>query len=139
MTEEVTASLRRLVTERARGQCEYCRLPQTFTLYAHEPDHILPAQHDGQTTAENLALACMRCNRHKGPNVGSYDPVTGQLTPFFNPRHHLWQEHFRFDGPIIQPLTPEARVTVKILRLNDHDRVEERQRLMALGVYPLEK
>ncbi len=35
---------------------------------------------------DNLALACLRCNRHKGPNVGSFDPLTGQLTPFFNPR-----------------------------------------------------
>jgi len=32
-------------------------------------------------------------------------------------------------------LTPEARVTVKIMQLNDEQRVEERKRLMALGLY----
>jgi hypothetical protein len=30
------------------------------------------------------------------------------------------------DAAVIRPLTAEARVTVKILRLNDADRVEER-------------
>jgi len=47
----------------------------------------------------------------------------------------MWQEHFQLDGAIIQPLTPEARVTVKILQLNNEQRVEERERLIALGLY----
>lgn len=42
---------------------------------------------------------------------------------------------FRLDGAIIQPMTPEARVTVKIMQLNDEQRVEERKRLIALGLY----
>ncbi len=33
----------------------------------------------------NLALACPYCNRYKGTDLGSLDPETGQLTPFFNP------------------------------------------------------
>ena len=53
----------------------------------------------------------------------------------FNPRSQMWQEHFQLDGAIIQPLTPEARVTVKILQLNNEQRVEERERLIALGLY----
>lgn len=44
----------------------------------------------------------------------------------FNPRTDVWSDHFEWDGPIIQPLTPEGRVTVKILRLNDPERVAER-------------
>jgi len=31
---------------------------------------------------------------------------------------------------------PQGRVTVKILRLNDTARVEERQRLIAVKLYP---
>lgn len=62
--------------------------------------------------------------------MGSFDPLTGLLTPFFNPRTHYWQEHFKFRDAEILPLTPEARVTVKILRLNDERRVSERKQLL---------
>ncbi len=136
MTEIISAELRRLVFARARGRCEYCLLPQEAVVFRHEPDHIVPRQHDGRTTADNLALACTRCNRYKGPNVGSFDPETGQLVPFFNPRTQVWTDHFRLDGPVIRPLTPEGRVTVKILRLNDPLRVEERAILIEIGLYP---
>jgi hypothetical protein len=124
------------VFTRAAGRCEYCLLPQDAVAYQHEPDHIIPRQHDGMTDADNLALACTRCNRYKGPNVGSFDPETGKLVPFYNPRTQVWQDHFRLDGPVIQPLTAEGRVTVKIFRLNDADRVEERQLLINIELYP---
>jgi hypothetical protein len=136
MSVDVPASLRRLVFERASGRCEYCLLPQPASAFQHEPDHIVPLQHDGKTEADNLALACLRCNRHKGSNVGSFDPETGTLVPFFNPRTQKWHEHFQLDSAVIHPLTPHARVTVKILRLNDEKRIQERQRLIELGLFP---
>ena len=37
---------------------------------------------------------------------------------------------------MIQPLTPEGRVTTKILQLNDVQRVVERERLIVLELYP---
>jgi hypothetical protein len=135
MPSDVSASLRRLIEERADHRCEYCRLPQAIALHRHEPDHIVPRQHGGENDAENLALACLRCNRYKGPNIGSLDPSTGELVRFFNPRTQRWEEHFEWDGAIIHPLTAEARVTVKILRLNDEERIVERQRLIAIGLY----
>jgi len=135
MSGDISSALRRLVADRAGGKCEYCLMPQSASAFDHEPDHIIPIQHGGETKADNLALACLRCNRRKGPNVGSFDPQTGLLVPFFNPRAHTWKKHFRLDGAIIQPLTPEARVTVKILQLNDEQRVEERERLIVLGLY----
>ena len=76
----------------------------------------------------------MRCNRSKGPNVGSFDPLTGKLVPFFNPRIQVWRDHFELEGGIIRPLTPEARVTVKIFRLNDEARILERQSLLELKI-----
>jgi len=136
MSADIPASLRQLVIGRAKGRCEYCLMPQSASAFEHEPDHIIPIQHGGKTEAENLALACLRCNRRKGPNVGSFDPETGALVPFFNPRAREWRDHFRLQGAAIQPLTPEARVTVKILQLNDEQRVEERTLLIALGLYP---
>lgn len=135
MPADVPASLRQFVTQRAKHRCEYCLLPASVSLHKHEPDHIVPRQHGGETEANNLALACMRCNRFKGPNVGSFDPTTGKLVAFFNPRTQEWTEHFELDGAMIRPLTAEARVTVKILRVNDEERVAERQYLLRVGLY----
>lgn len=136
MAETISGALRQLVFERAAGRCEYCLLSQAVTVYKHEPDHIIPKQHDGQTTADNLALACSRCNRYKGYNVGSFDPESGDLVPFFNPRTQVWSVHFRLEGAFIQPLTPAGRVTAKMLHFNEFDRVEERERLIEINLYP---
>jgi len=93
MSLELSASLRQLVAERAAYRCEYCLLPQAVALHQHEPDHIVSRQHGGETHENNLALACLRCNRYKGPNVGSFDPFTGLLVPLFNPRMQTWASH----------------------------------------------
>jgi hypothetical protein len=135
MRRDLPSALRLLVEERAKHRCEYCLFPESFAGHRHEPDHIIPVQHGGQTDASNLALACWRCNRYKGPNIGSFDPDTGILTPFFNPRLHQWQAHFEWHNGEIRPRTPEARVTVLILRINDPERVEERKQLIALDLY----
>ena len=127
MSSDISNDLRQLVALRAAYSCEYCCLPQLFSLHKHEPDHLLPRQHGGETEEKNLALACFRCNRLKGPNVGSFDPLTGILVPFFNPRTQNWGEHFKLSGAMIDPLTPEARVTLKILRFNDRERLAERK------------
>lgn len=131
---QISPELRERVAARAKGVCEYCRLPQIAVLHKHEPDHVVPRQHGGETVESNLALACMRCNRYKGPNVGSFDPETGQLTAFFNPRTQNWHEHFVLRDGVIEALTPEARVTAKILRFNDEERIQERRRLSAVGL-----
>jgi 5-methylcytosine-specific restriction endonuclease McrA len=55
-------ALRRLVVERASQRCEYCLLPDGLSFYPHEVDHVIALKHQGQTTAENLAYACWRCN-----------------------------------------------------------------------------
>jgi HNH endonuclease len=132
----VSAALRRLVIERAREQCEYCRFPQTASLFAFEMEHIIAEKHDGITESQNLALSCPCCNRFKGSDLGSIDPTTQQLTPFFHPRHQRWSEHFQLSGGIIVPLTPEGRVTAKILQFNLPERVLEREQLSRIGIYP---
>lgn len=73
------------------------------------------------------------CNLHKGPNIAGLDPLTGQLTPLFNPRTHRWEEHFRYEGPRLIGLTPEGRTTVAVLAANRRDRVELRLTLMLSG------
>ena len=133
--DPIPVELRQVVIARAGERCEYCLLPQVATLHKHELDHIIPRQHRGATDIDNLALACFRCNRHKGPNLGSLDPDSGELVGFYNPRRHRWEEHFAMVDSVIRPLTAEARVTLVILKLNDPERVAERRALMKAGLY----
>lgn len=132
----VSAALRRDVTERASGRCEYCRFPGDVSLLRFEIEHIIAEKHDGLTSPENLALSCPFCNRAKGSDLGSIDPETGQLTPFFNPRAQNWSDHFQLDGPLIKPLTAVGRVTALILQLNHPDRLVEREQFIRAGRYP---
>ena len=132
----ISAALRREVRERARERCEYCLLAESQAFFPHEPDHLIARKHDGETVSANLALACFDCNRFKGPNIASLDPVTGELVPLFNPRTQKWTEHFQLSGGRIVPLTPVGRVTESMLRLNVPVRVEARERWNALGLYP---
>ena len=128
--------MRRAVTSRAHGCCEYCGVPNDAMLAAHEPDHIIGEQHGGQTTLDNLAYACFRCNRLKGPNIATYDPQTAELTPLYNPRTDPWDDHFRLNGPFIDPLTAIGRGTTFLLRLNDEQQMLLRAELIAMGRYP---
>ncbi|MGB7709903.1 MAG: HNH endonuclease signature motif containing protein [Microcoleus sp.] len=132
----VPATLRRVVTQRAGEQCEYCRFPQTASLFAFEMEHIIAEKHGSITVVENLALSCPCCNRFKGTDLGSIDPETRQLTPFFNPRVQQWSDHFRLEGGTIVPLTPVGRVTAKILQFNLLERILEREQLSSIGEYP---
>jgi len=132
----IPADLRRAVFERAGGQCEYCLYPEAYSFLSFEIEHIVAEKHSGAATMDNLALACPYCNRYKGTDLGSLDPETDQLTPFFNPRTQSWTDHFRLEGVTIVPLTPEGRVTVAILQINHPDRIQERQRLIQGGEYP---
>jgi 5-methylcytosine-specific restriction endonuclease McrA len=87
----ISANLRRLVAERADQHCEYCLLPADVAFFPHEVDHVVALKHGGQTDAANLALACWRCNRHKGTDLGSFDPATGQFSysMFADSDHHV--------------------------------------------------
>lgn len=132
----ISPELRRLVSNRANHQCEYCRVPDSHTFDEHEIDHIYAVKHDGGTVESNLCLSCWICNRHKGTDLTSFDPLTGQITPLFHPRNDRWEDHFRLNGAMIEPITPQGRTTVRLLKLNKRERIDERQLLIALGRYP---
>lgn len=133
----ISPTLRQAVAERARHRCEYCLYPRMAAFLTFEIEHIIAEKHSGQTVSENLALACPYCNRAKGTDLGSLDPITKLLTPFYNPRTQEWRDHFAIRGAEIIPLTPEGRVTVAILQFNEPDRVAERRRLLNAGLFML--
>lgn len=133
MSRYIPAMTREMVAHRAENRCEYCLFPQEASFLAFEMEHIIAEKHGGSSDTDNLALACPYCNRNKGSDLGSLDPTTGQLTPFFNPRTQRWRDHFTLNGAEIIALTPEGRVTERILQLNDPDRLPERQGLARMG------
>jgi hypothetical protein len=135
VTTYISPELRRRVRSRAGGRCEYCRLAEEDAFLAHEPDHVIAEKHAGQTTYENLAWACFDCNRFKGSDIASRDPLSGELAPLFNPRSNGWNDHFALEGGTIHPLTAIGRVTERLLKLNLPERVEIRETLANVGRY----
>jgi hypothetical protein len=134
----VSPALRQQVFDRANGCCEYCRQNSADSPFPYHVEHIIAEKHRGTTELDNLCLSCPDCNAYKGTDIGSLDPVTNILTPLFNPRTQRWNEHFQIDNLSagLQPLTPEARVTVELLRLNSHEQIETRLLLLELNQYP---
>jgi 5-methylcytosine-specific restriction endonuclease McrA len=124
---------REQVRQRTNGRCEYCRKPDLVSTYGYHVDHIIPMAHGGHSELTNLAWACFECNVSKGRDVASYDPETQLLTPLFNPRSDIWEEHFAFQGARILGISAVGRVTVRLLSLNAPDQVETRQLLMDIG------
>jgi HNH endonuclease len=129
--------LRLFVEERAGGRCEYCGLlSHENTLLAYEIDHIYAEKHGGKTVKENICFSCFFCNRYKGSDLASLDPATEEPEFLFHPRRDTWDEHFRLNGAIIEPLSSRARATIRLLHLNDKARIEERILEIAAGRYP---
>jgi len=136
MLPSIPLALRHLVFERARQRCEYCLIHQDVSIYSHEVDHIVALKHGGQTQADDLAVACLPCNRSKGSDLTTFDPVSNALVPLFNPRRHTWSEHFILQDASIVGLTPIGRATVVLLKLNASTRLLHRRTLIAQGRYP---
>ena len=122
----MTAALRRMARERAGGRCEYCRLPQESSVLPFHIEHIVPRQHGGVTSDDNLALACPHCNLHKGPNLTGIDPDSGEICRLFHPRRDLWADHFRAEGTRIEGRTAIGRTTAWVLDLNAEDQLRLR-------------
>lgn len=115
-----------MVAARAAHQCEYCQLAAADTFFGCQVDHIISEKHGGQTEADNLAYACVFCNRFKGSDIASLT-TGGELTRLFHPRRDAWKAHFHWDIHRIAPLTPVGEVTVKLLGFNLPDRLLERE------------
>lgn len=136
----VSNEQKRLVRQRAGNCCEYCRLSQSGQLVSFQIDHIIAVKHDGTDEDDNLCLACYDCNIYKGSDVAALDPLTRAATRLYDPRQQVWDEHFTLNpDATISGLTPEGRTTVRVLRINDMERVNQRFGEMAVGDYPCKK
>jgi 5-methylcytosine-specific restriction endonuclease McrA len=123
----MTEAVRHLVRQRAKHRCEYCQLHQDDSPLAElHIEHIRPIKHGGTDDLENLCLACIDCNLHKGTNLTGIDPETDEITPLFHPRKDNWDEHFGWNGTRIAGSTAVGRATIRVLDLNGDDRLDLR-------------
>ncbi|EKF01464.1 putative McrA/HNH [Tolypothrix sp. PCC 7601] len=101
-------------------------------------DHIHPRSRGGETTFENLCLACRSCNEFKADLTEAIDPVTGEITPLFNPRIQIWSDHFNWssDATRVEGLTNIGRATIICLRMNNPVIVAARRRWTTSGWHP---
>lgn len=133
---DISPSLPAEVVLRARNRCEYCRLSQLGQEAAFHIDHVVPRAAGGPTVAENLALACVSCSLRKWAKQTATDPDTGEEVPLFNPRTQIWEEHFRWEGERVVPLTPTGRATVEALAMNRPIILAIRQEEAVRGRHP---
>ena len=56
----ISASLRRLVCNRANHGCEYCLIPEIAVLVSHEIDHVIAEKHGGKTLILGRFLPIIR-------------------------------------------------------------------------------
>jgi hypothetical protein len=119
---------RRRVIERANERCEYCQMVG----WPLSVDHVIPRSTRAGRSAgasdvnanvddtDNLAAACMLCNRAKWDTRTAVDPLSGESVPIYDPRRQRWSEHFTWIGSysVILGLIATGRATVDELGLN---------------------
>ena len=136
MSRNINTVLAKNVSTRANDRCEYCGISISDTYFGGEIDHILSIKHGGETTFENLALACQPCNRKKGTDLGSVLADSRKLIRFFDPRTDVWSEHFTINSNAeIETLSDIGKVTADIFGFNDPERIDERIGLIEIGHY----
>jgi hypothetical protein len=127
-------AIRQRIRRQANYQCEYCLTRERHLPFAaFHLDHIIARQHRGTDEDQNLAWSCHECNLHKGSNLTSTDPDTGNVVRLFNPRADVWNENFVLDGEYVRGTTPTGRATVWLLQMNSTERLELRAALRAAG------
>ncbi|MBA2734989.1 MAG: HNH endonuclease [Acidobacteria bacterium] len=138
MSNYISPETRQIVARRANFVCEYCLIAEEDAYFRFQVEHIISSKHGGSSELENLALACVFCNRYKGSDIASLAPETSELVRFYNLRTDHWSEHFRLSGVIIESLTKIGEVTVRILQMNHNDQILEREVLSRRKHYPSE-
>lgn len=134
----LSAELRSRIDEADRRLCRYCLTMEANSGIRLTHDHITPVSKGGETSFENVCLACSPCNEHKADATRAVDPLTGEPVPLFNPRAQRWSDHFIWsaDATRVEGSTPSGRATVIALRMNQPIVVMARGRWARVGWHP---
>jgi hypothetical protein len=138
MSVYIPIDLQRQVRAIFRHCCAYCRTAESLTVVTFEFEHIVPRSAGGQTTLDNLCLACPTCNRHKAQRQTALDPLDSQSVMLFHPHLQLWTEHFQWneDYTELVGLTPTGRATITALRMNRPSLIRLRRLWVNLREHP---
>jgi len=132
----IADSIKELVRARARQSCEYCHLPSDASYVNFHIDHIIPLKHDGSSDMDNLAYCCRLGNQYKGYSISAFIPGTRQLISLFDPRNESWKDHFAVNSSgFLMPKSATGEATIRVLKMNISDRVQERLLLIELGLF----
>ena len=134
MARDIDESTRLLVIERARRRCEYCLVHEDNAGFPHQIDHIISRKHGGSSGIGNLATLASSAIVTK-VRISRRSIISAVRSGCSIPGGIHGTEHFKLDGPVIQPLTAIGEVTAHLLRLNAAERVIERRLFQALGSY----
>lgn len=126
MSRYISESLKKSVIRRANNCCEYCLMENDVSFIPHQIDHIISLKHEGETSLDNLAYACFSCNNNKGSDIGTMLLPNKIFIRLFNPRIDSWNKHFEIENGVIYAKTNIAQATVKMLKMNEIDRIIER-------------
>lgn len=126
------------VALQSQYRCGYCLSQQRLMGVALTVDHIIPQSVGGETTLENLCLACWDCNLAKSDRITAVDPETETAVRLYHPLQQRWNTHFRWEGNglYIVGLTPIGRATASSLKLNRPQLVESRRYWIEAGWHP---
>ena len=135
---KIKKDLDEIIRRQAKNRCGYCLNPQELIPYRLEIEHILPKALGGESTEENLWLACRECNAHKAKKTKAVDTLTGKTVKLFNPRRQIWREHFEFsqDNSQIIGKTPCGRATVESLQINNFYQTTARSIWIEMNKFP---
>jgi HNH endonuclease len=134
----ISESLRKQIANSDKARCCYCLTSEANSGIPMTHDHIQPLSKGGETTFENVCLACRSCNEFKSDLTEAIDPLTGETLSLFNPRGQRWSDHFVWsaDGTRVEGLTSIARATVVCLRMNNPVIIVARRRWVISGWHP---
>jgi 5-methylcytosine-specific restriction endonuclease McrA len=127
MSRYIPEKLKMRVIQEANACCEYCLQSNLFSFYPHQIDHIISLKHGGETILANLAYACFACNNAKGSDIGTMLLPERTFVRLYNPRTDNWHDHFEMVSGFICDKTDIGKATIKVLNLNEIERIIERQ------------
>jgi hypothetical protein len=134
----IPSDIQEMVKQRDENRCSYCLSAAKYVYQTLHIEHIIPVAKRGTNDIGNLCLSCSWCNLSKATKVNGLDPETNKRVSLFNPRKHLWSDHFEWgiDKVSIQGKTAIGRVTVKALKMNRPEALTVRQNWVIAGWHP---
>ena len=126
MSRYISEKKRQFIAKQANFCCEYCLISDIDAFFSFQIDHIISIKHGGKAELDNLAYACFPCNNGKSSNIGTILLPQREFVRLFNPRIDIHKEHFELVNGVFYAKTIIGEATIKVLNLNEIDRIIER-------------